>query len=290
MADEIIRSIIEGCHIAVYSSIKPGTVHRLRLDNTAMYMVSSCIGIIDYLEKAIEMGRRVKKGELAATGLDIGKLIGKALREAYRWTTYHPYPDVIVPSITNALILSYVEPDNVIRQAGELRRALELFIGGSRWRDVRELINALKSIGYNDMVEHLYSTGITYSQALTEGVSLSEAFSVLGSRWPGFLAVSPKEYVVYEYLKQLIEYYQKIRDGENAVIATYLSIIKSKLPTWAIKEVEKAFQEGLMKTKEGGKILFNLDMKLRRQGIEFLEYTPLLIAITQLAVYEGLRL
>ncbi len=289
LTHEITRAIVEGCHLAIYSSIKPGSIHRLRLDSSAYYMMSSCLSVIDYVEKAIEIGEKVRRGELAATSVEIGRLVGKALREAYRWTSYHPYPDVVVPSITNALILSYVEPEDVVRESGELRKALEIFIGGSRWRDVRELVNALKSIGADDMVEHMVSSGITYSQALTEGLSLAEAFSVLGSRWPGFLASTPREHVVFDYVKKLIEYYKRYRDGVNSVVALYLDIVKPRLPEWARRDVDKAFSEGLMASREGSKTLFNLDLRLRKQGISFEEYTPLLVATTQLCVYEGLR-
>ncbi|RLG83005.1 MAG: hypothetical protein DRO40_06055 [Thermoprotei archaeon] len=290
MVYEISRALLEGCHIAIYSYIKPGSVHRLRIDPSASHMMSSCIGITEYIIKAIELGQRVRRGELAATGLDLGRLLGKALREAYRWTSYHPYPDIIIPTITNALILSYVEPDSIIRESGDLRRALSLFIGGTRWRDVREFMNALNSIGRSDMNDHLRSSGLTYSQALVEEVSLDETFRILGSRWPGFLASSPRETILFDLVKKTMEYYRKYRDGNNTAIALYLYIVGNRLPNWAKEEVKKAFEQGLMASKEGSKILFQLDLRIRKQGLGFEEYTPLLAAIMQLAVYEGLRI
>lgn len=290
MVYEISRALIEGCHLAIYSYIKPGGIHRLRIDPSASYMMSTCISIIEYAMRVIELGQRVKRGGLAATGLDLGKVLGKALREAYRWTNYHPYPDIIVPTITNALILSYVEPDSIIRESGDLRRALSLFIGGTRWRDVREFMNALSSIGRNDMNDHLRSTGLTYSQALVEETSLDEVFRILGSKWPGFLASSSRETILFDLVKKAIEYYRKYRDGNNTAVALYLSIVLDKLPKWAKDIVDKAFEEGLMASKDGSKLLFQLDLKLRKQGISFENYTPLLVAVLQLAVYEGLRI
>ncbi len=289
MVYEIGRAIIEGCHIAVYSSIKPGSIHRLRIDPASTYMMSSCIGVAEHIARAIELGEKVRRGELAAAGLDIGRMLGKALREAYRWTSYHAYPDIIVPSLTNALILSYTEPDSVIRESGNLRKALSLFIGGTRWADVRELMNALQSIGWEEMANHLRSSGITYSQALVEGVSLDEAFRVLGSRWPGFLASCSRETTLFELAKKAMEYYKKHRDANNTAIALYLDMVRAKMPTWALDDIDKAIGEGLMASKEGSKILFQLDLKLRKKGIHFDEYTPLLAAVLQLAVYEGLR-
>jgi len=287
---DISRALLEGCHIATYSYIKPGSVHRLRIDSSAPHMMSSCIGITEYIIKAIELGKRVRRGELAATGLNLGKLFGKALREAYRWTSYNPYPDVIVPTITNALILSYVEPDSIVRESGDLKKALSLFIGGTRWSDVKEFMNALNSIGRSKMSDHLRNSGLTYSQALVEEVSLDEAFRILGSRWPGFLASSYRETILFDLVKKAMDYYKKYHDGNNTAIALYLDIIGNRFPGWAKEMINKAFEEGLMASKEGSKILFQLDLKLRKQGYCYDEYVPLLIAVLQLAIYEGMRI
>ncbi len=289
MSIEIVRAIIEGTHLAVYSSIKPGGVHRLRLDIEAHALMSSCISVLDYIVKAIELGESVKKGNLAATSINLGNLYARALREAYRWLGRNVRSDVIVPSITNALILSYTEPESVIEEAGNLRKALNIFINGTKWRDVREFINALRSVGEEEKVTHLQDTGITYSQALAEGVNLGEAFNSLSSKWPGFIAVNPRETLVFDMVKKLMEYYRYYKEPNNAIIRLYIDLISPRIPSWAKELFDKAIENKLMATKEGGKLLFEIDLKLRKSGYIYDNYIPLLIAITQLAVYEGLR-
>ncbi|MCD6488366.1 MAG: triphosphoribosyl-dephospho-CoA synthase [Desulfurococcales archaeon] len=288
MIANILRSIMEGAHLAIYSSIKPGGVHRLRIDATAYNMMSSCISVMEYIVKAMDIGEKVRRGDLAANSIGLGRLLARAIREAYRWNR-NTYVDIIVPSITNALILSYVEPDSVIRRAGELRRALDIMIGGTRWRDIREFMDALRSIGDSEKIEHLRDTGISYSQAMAQGLSLSDAFNTLASKWPGFLVSTPRDQSSLDYVKTIMEYYRRYRDANNAIIALYLDMISPRLPNWAKDMAGKAIEEGLMATKTGSKTLFNMDLRLRKEGYIFDEYIPLLTGVAQLAVYEGLR-
>ncbi|WFO75418.1 hypothetical protein J4526_00490 [Desulfurococcaceae archaeon MEX13E-LK6-19] len=289
MYPHILRSVVEGVHLAVYSSIKPGGIHRLRLDEEAYKMMSSCTSTIEYIMKAIELGERVRRGELAATGINLGGLYAKALREAYRWLGRGVYPDIIIPSLTNALILSYTEVESVLEDLGSVKRARSIFIDGSQWRDVRELMNALKTIGAEQMVTHLQEVGLTYTHALTESTGLTEVFNTLSSKWPGFITVNPRDDTVFNLVRKLMEYNREYSDFNSAIVRLYLEIIKPRLPDWALKYVEEALNHKLMDTREGSKILFNLDLKLRKEGFTYDQYIPLLAAVLQLAVYDGFR-
>ncbi len=286
---DILRAIIEGAHLAIYASIKPGGIHRLRLGEEAEILASTVYAAVPMIGEAADIGEKVRKGDLAAPHAGIGRLLAKALREAWRWTTRRAAPDILVPSITNALILAYVDPDSVIREAGDLREALSIFMKGGGWRDIKEFMTALKAIGAEEMHTHLVDSGITYTHAVSEGLGLADAVHVLGSRWPGFRISDPLEHRVYEDVKHLIELYKKMHDGINAVIAFYIELIKPRLPQWAHKMIMEAEKNGYMATKEGGKILFRLDLELAKKGYRYDEYIPYLAGITQLAVYEGLR-
>ncbi len=286
---DIIRAIIEGTHITIYASIKPGGIHRLRLSEDAGLLSSTVYSAIPFIGEATEIGEKVRRGDLAAPHAGIGKLLAKALREAWRWTTRRSRPDILVPSITNALILAYVDPDSVVREAGELREALDIFMRGGGWRDIKEFATALKATGHNDMYEHLVDMGITYTHAVSEGLGLCDAMRVLGSRWPGFRVSDPTEHRVYEDVKKLMELYQRYRDGYNAVVAYYMELIKPQLPDWAREIAEKAEEKGYMMSKEGGKLLFKLDLELQKKGYRFDHYIPYMAGVVQLAVYEGLR-
>ncbi len=286
----ILKSMIEGTHLAIYATIKPGTYHRLMIEPGIDYLLSNTISSTEYLVEAIEIGEKIRKGELAATTFNLGQLLARSLREAYRWLPHRVDPSFIIPQIIYSLAISHSDIDSVINDAGKLKRSLELFLSKRSWREIKYFLDSLKSIHRTDMYEHITSAGgISHLMGIEGEVSFNDVFRVLSSKWPAFRSLDLREFNMVEYVKKLLTHYRKYNNANNAVIALYLEIIYPRLPTWAKKEVDEAVKEGLMMSKTGSKKLFELDLKLRKQNILFHEYTGLLSIITSLAVYEGLR-
>ncbi len=281
--------MIEGVHLSLYASIKPGALHRLRLDKRIEYMLSNTLSTIDYIIEAIDYGEKVRKGEYAAINIGLGRLLSRSLREAYRWVPRNVYPSYIVPEIIYSLALSHSNIESVIRDSGKLIRSLNIFLSISSWREIKHFIDSLRSVHRDDMYEHLSSAGITHIAGIEGGVSFSDVFRVLGSRWKAFISLDTRDTSVLEHVKKLMSYYRRFNDANNAIVALYLEMVKPLMPKWAHEYIDKAFNEGLMASRSGSRLLFELDLKLRRQGILFDEYIGLLSIITGLAVFEGLR-
>ncbi len=284
-----VKSIVQGVHLAVYSTIKPGGLHRLRLESSIDHIYSNLLSSLEYLVEATKLGERVRRGELAATHLGMGQLLARSLREAYRWNPHHVYPDYIVPEIIYAFALSYAEPDSVIHDYGKIRKALDLVLMNRNWREIKGFIDALKSVHREDMYDHLQRVDVTGITSLRGEASFTDVFRALGSRWPAFRSLDIHEKIVKEYVKKLLEYYQRFGDANNALIMLYLDMVRDKMPEWAHSYIDEAISNGLMASREGSKKLFELDIKLRKNHIGFEEYTGLLAIIAALAVYEGLR-
>ncbi len=285
----IVKSLVEGVHLALYTTIKPGAYHRLRLESSIEKIFSNTLSSLDYIIEATILGEKVRKGELAAQHIGIGKLLGRALREAYRWNPHSVYPDYIVPQIIYAFALSYSEPESIIKEYGKVKKALDLVLATRDWREIRAFIDALKSIHRNDMVEHLEANGITSLGGVRGEVDFTDIARILASRWPAFISLDIHSSETLEYLKKMMETYRRENNAFNAIIESYLELVWSKLPDWARKSLEEAVKEGLMNSKTGSKKLFEIDLKLRRHGLSYEEYTGFLAIITGLAVYEGLR-
>jgi triphosphoribosyl-dephospho-CoA synthetase len=285
----VVKSLLGGVHLAFYSSIKPGSIHRLRLDIDLESIYANTVSAIDYIIEATDLGERVRRGDLPATHMGIGNLIGRALREAYRWNPRHVYPDYIVPQIIYGFALSYSEPDSIIKDYGKVKRGLDLVLRTRVWREIRAFIDSLRSIHRNDMVEHLEASGISGLSGVVSEVELTDVARILGSRWPAFISMDLQSSDVLEYLKKLMNYYREYGNANNALVRLYLDMIWRKLPDWARSIAEEALKEGLMMSRDGSRKLFELDLKLRKQGISYVEYTGLLAIVTGLAVYEGLR-
>lgn len=285
----IVKSIIQGAHLAIYSSIKPGSHHKLKLDPEIDILMSNLYSAIDFLVEAVEAGERIRRGELAVTGLELGNMLSKALRESYRWNGGRVYPSIIVPEIIYSIALSHSDIDSVLSESGKLRKSLELVLSISRWSDIKRFLEALKAVEREDMFRHLESAGVTQLSGVEGQVNYHEVFRVLGSRWYGFLSLDTYEYRVIDYVKELLNYYKKYGNAENAIIALYLNIIRDKIPDYAKKLVDEAFQNNLMLSRDGAKKLYELDNLFRKNNIVFNEYTGLLAIVASLAVFEGLR-
>ncbi len=282
------KSILQGIHLAIYSTIKPGGLHRLRLESSIDHVFSNILATSDYILEATEIGEKVRKGELAATYMGMGRLMARALREAYRWNPRHVYPDYIVPGMIYGFSIAYGDPDSVVGDYGKVRRGLELVLLGRDWREIKSFLDALKSVHRNDMLEHLAGTGVTGLGGIRGEVSFMDVFKTLGSRWPGFRSLDLRE-GVNQWVKKLLDYYHKVGDANNALIMLYIDLVEPLLPSWAREELGKAVSEGLMLSRNGSRILFNTDIRLRKEGYSYEEYTALLGVIAGLAVYDGLR-
>lgn len=285
----ILKSIIEGVHLAVYSSIKPGSIHRLRLDSEAQVIVSNTLSVIDYIIEAINYGEKIRRGDIALTSIEIGKLIAKALRESYRWNSGRVYPQLIIPQLIYSIALSHSNVDSFLEGSGKVRESLKAILSINRWSEIREIINVLNSSGRRDMYEHLEATGITRLANIGSSVSLSELFRVLSSRWIGFSTLDIVEYNIPVYVKKLIDYYRTYKDTTSSVIALYLDFIRDKSPNWVREYIDQSLKYKLMTTREGAKILFELDNRMRRENIIYDEYVHLLALVIALGVFDGLR-
>lgn len=286
----IVKSMISGVHLAVYSTIKPGALHRLRVEPTTDHILFNIVSVTDFIVDATEIGEKVRRGDLAATSLKLGRFLGKCMREAYRWNMHHVYPDFFIPQVIYATVISHANPDSVIKDSGKIRRSLGIFLGSRNWREIKYFIDTLKSIHRADMYEHLILSGITHVGMMETNISFHDVFRVLGSKWPGFLSLDLNNLNIFEYVKKLLEYYRRYNDANNAVIALYLDMIYPKLPKWAKEKIDMARKDGLMASREGSKKLFEVDLKLRKHGISYNEYIGLLAVIVGLGVYEGIRL
>jgi len=286
----VLKSMIEGVHLAVYSSIKPATIHRLTLEYDALSFISNTIAISDYIVEAYRIGEKARRGELALTSIEIGKLLSKSLREAYRWVGSRVHPSVIVPQIIYSLAFGHSGVENYLENNSKIRNSLNLILSINKWSEIRQFIDALKSIGRNDMLEHLNTAGLSQLTGVTGGVNFGDVFRILGSRWYAFTSLDLSDYKIYNLVKRLIEYYEIYKSAENALVALYLELIKNRVPEWARQNIVEVLEKKLIGKREGFKILFDLDMKLRRDNIFFKEYIGLLAITAGIAIFDGMRL
>ncbi|MEM0355983.1 MAG: hypothetical protein QXO78_05555 [Desulfurococcaceae archaeon] len=286
MVFRIIRSMVEGTHLAVYASIKPGCYHRFSFDAQARTLVSNTISIIEHLYKLSEYGEKVRRGETALSHNYVSQTIARALRDAYR-TCGYVHPSLLIPQLMLSFALSHSNVDSVLQKPVVFKKSLDLVLETDKWSDIRLIIDALKSVYRNDMYDHLVSTGFTQLGGVMGNYRLRDLFRTLGSRWVGFNILDTIEFRLVENVAKFVKYVKEYRNIENAIIAIYLDLIRNRVPKELETLVEKAYIHGLMSTREGARTLYELDQSLKKNNVSFNEYIEYLSNIVSIAIYEG---
>lgn len=289
MVFRIVRSMIEGVHLAVYASVKPGCYHRFSFDTQARLLVSNTISIVEHLYRLAEYGERVRRGEVALSHSYVSQAVAKALRDAYR-NCGIVQPSLLIPQLLLCFALSHSNVDSVLQKPALLKKSLDLILEADKWSDIRSIIDAFKSVNRNDMYEHLVATGFTQLGGVIGSYKLKDLFRTLSSKWIGFNTLDTAEFKLVENVSKLIKYAKDYRNVENAVIALYLELVKNRFPTELQHLVDKALSNGLMSTREGARTLYELDQALRKNGFVFNEYVDYVSSVASLSVYEGLPL
>lgn len=256
------------------------------MDPEAKLLVSNIVSTIEHLYRVCEYGEKVRRGEVAYSPNLLATHIAKALRESYRWCS-RVYPSLIIPQMVIAFALSHSNVDSVLRGSANLKKSLDLVLDSGKWGEIKQIIDAFKSIDRNDMYEHLVSTGFSQLAGISGFFKLRDVFRVLGSKWISFTLLDTYEFKLINEVKKMIDYTSKYGDLENAIVALYLELIKNKIPVNLRDQVDLAYEKGLLLSKEGVKLLYELDQSIRKIGLRFNEYGEYLAIVTSLAIFEG---
>lgn len=287
MVFRIVRSMIEGIHLTVYASIKPGSYHRFSFDIQARILVSNTISIIEHLHKLSEYGEKVRRGEIALSHSFVSQTIAKALRDAYRTCSY-VHPSLLIPQLVLCFALSHSNVDSVLQKPVVFKKSLDLILETDKWSDIRSIIDAFRSVYRNDMYDHLVATGFTQLGGVMGSYKLRDLFRTLGSKWVGFNILDTIEFKLVENVAKIIKYVKEYRSVENAIVAIYLDLVRNRIPKSLEQLVDKAFSHGLMSTREGARSLYELDQALRKNNVSFNEYVEYVSNIVSIALYEGM--
>ncbi len=181
MEEEVIR-LSRLLLLTLSTPIKPGTIHRLRLDNIFEQALEEAVYIISHAEDAYRRGVELRRGERSLHSLGIGKVIQSSLARAFEHLERRPLVGLHVAVHTSALLLGY--------GGGEGYRSLldgvkMLYRIGSD--DVIAVINGMEASSLGDEVRFLDSKGITRRSITLQGTSLGDFYEVMSILDTGFL-------------------------------------------------------------------------------------------------------
>ena len=282
------KALVRGALIGLNAYIKPGGLHRLAplkaVDSITCNLTSSIDGVVE----AYIIGARMKRGELAATSVDYARILGNPLKESFR-NCEGVYPEILIPLSVISHVIGHSGVESVLDESSKFKRSLEVVNSVSKWSDIKQLIDLFKAVGRSDMYDHLQSVGYTQLAILRSGAALNDVFRVLSSKWRGFSIIDSKEGIVFQYVKQLSDLYREYRSLENAVVAFYMELIKQHLPSNLQERAREAQKCKYMSTPECAKIMYELDLTLRRSKISFEWASEIAVLVSAIGSFEGLK-
>lgn len=288
MSLEAAKILVYGALNGLNTYVKPGGLHRLRPDKLFDEVVCNIVSSLDGIVEAYEEGERVRRGEKALTSVELGRLLAKAYREAYR-VCGAVHPEYYTPVLVASMALSHSGVESVLSDPSRFKRSMDSILAAGKWSDVKHYMDTLRSVGRDDMSEHLSSTGLTQVSLIQGGASLADVFRALGSRWPGFILLDPRESLLLNGLRRLVEYYRKTRSSQTALLMLYLDMLEERLSEQYRGMVSEARRLGLMSTLNGARRLYELDTVLRKSNLVFNGLVEQVVNLSSLAALEGVR-
>jgi len=288
MSLNIAKSLVEGAVLGLNAYIKPGGVHRYTPGTLFDEVLCNLVSAIDSIVDAVEVGSKVKRGEIAASSMGYKKLLVDPLKELFR-SCSAVHPQYVIPLIAGGTALGLSGVESILEESSKFKKALELVVTSGLWSDVKHFIETLRTIGRLDMYDHLRGSGYADIAILKSSTSLNEVLKVLGSRWRGFLVVEVQEGLIFTYLKRLQEIYKDVRNLFHSVIALYMDIIKSQLPPQLAEKAKSAEQCGYMKTVDCARIMYEIDTALRKSKLLFSDASEVVTVVAAFGYFEGFK-
>jgi len=285
---EIAKLLVYGALNGLNAYVKPGSLHRLKPERLFDEVVCNIVSALDAIVSAYEEGEKIRKGQSALTSLELGRFLAKSYRATYRVCNV-VHPEYYTPIIISAIALGHSGVESVLSDPGRFKKSLNAIVSINKWSDIKHYIDSLKSVGRDDMSEHLAATGFTQVSLIQGGASFADVFRTLGSKWPGFILVDPQENTLYNMLKKLVDYYRELRNAGDAVVSLYIDLLEEKLGDQYRAQLSEARKMKLMRTPEGARRLYELDVMLKRSNIVLSGLGEQVVNTSALAALEGVR-
>ncbi len=181
-----LERLYQSLLMTLSAPVKPGAVHRLRVDPVFERRLSQAVVLSKWMSEAYERGRMLARGRVDSKSLGLGKLVGEALRDSFEFTESRPIPGLVAAAITLSVVAGYASVSGR-RVPEEARRLSRLLMYGSSYADSEALVGGLEAVGASDYLLRLEEAGLSRRLIRLEGRSLGDVFEALSGLDSGFL-------------------------------------------------------------------------------------------------------
>ncbi len=171
--------------MVVSAPVKPGTVHRLRLDPDYEVRLAEVTVVSRYLDEAYERGRMLAAGRVDARSLGLGRLFSQAVRDVFEFTEEKPLAGLAFAALGASVVVGY-SSETGREVADEFKRLARLLVYGTGSEDTLAFLDGLEAIGYADALLELDKAGISRRLISLEDLPLGEVLEKIQSVDTGF--------------------------------------------------------------------------------------------------------
>lgn len=270
----VIRALIEGVDIAVYSYVKPGAPHRFSpyFKDLHNYILTFTSALSTYAE-CIEVGYSIADGRAGFTSVRIGDFIKEALRLSSRRLGTLNIPEFHVVMIPTVIAASYATKRSDKNFIENFKKGLNDVLLFNDPSETIKVYESLKSYGgrYSAIVENLALTPVKMK---LEGVSIHELYVAIGKEDPVLRCFTQKLGTLISAFNTFTNSYLKYGDVNKAAVMTYGVLVNELLNLSITNYLEsKSFTE-----------LLRLDREFHEKGISL----PYMISLLCIPVFLGL--
>ncbi len=207
--------------LTISAPIKPGALHRLRVDSLYEEVLQEALHVIAYMEEAYRRGVEVSQGSRVAASLGLGRIVGDSLRSSFEDLERRPLIGLHVAPITLASILGYTRGEEGVTYT-RVNRGVKTLLYGSRPEDVLDLISGMEATSLGEELRYLDSQGITRNTVMLRAMSLGDIYEVLERVDTGFM-------LTLRGLRRLRDMVGRVdkRSQIRAIVSSYLELLGS---------------------------------------------------------------
>lgn len=276
----VLRKVVGSVHLAAYSYIKPGAIHRYSPGIQPYNYVRVALSLLNEVYRLAVDVSRAYKGEIGLPDIRLGQALSRSLREGIVSLGALAPLDMVLSIIFSALALAHGYSRREQKPSGYLK-ALYDVLSATTTRDVLEFYDTLRRMGY-DEAEYLELQGYTRGYIEVEGYRLPDIIRSLSNKHKLFNYVQPHNRVIVDVAEIIIEDYETGKDLNNAVVRGYVELLRREENSLTEK-INEALKLKLTRTRNGLKLLYSLDQELRRSGKNFDELVPVLVLAVSIA-------
>lgn len=273
--------VSEAMYRSIIAFIKPGCIHRFSGDLEVFDNLLSLTNFISQKTSEIyDKVQKLKKGEITLNEIELTKTVYEISKDFYGWnekSSEYTNPIIIT---TTLQLYSYLSKGKGFSDIRTLMR----YMSGEQLLPLYDAFIVTES-KEKSILEDRY---LTKRKVVEQNITLEEIIEILKDEMSTYKFVTDID-TVNECHKIIIKSNQSNEKINSSIIKGYLYLLSSYGETSLKNKINSILEENGMETRQGAKLLYELDLQLKKQKKEYNYLIVPLISCTLEAFLQGAK-